>query len=136
VQTGQRVVEVNAKEAVLSVPLRVRDQVIGVLDLRKPSSAETWTDEERLLIETLADQLGAALESARLYQDTRRRAAREQLVGEVTGRIRETLDLNAVLQTAVREMGLALDVDVVEVRLGTGTDNPRANATPSEEVRP
>ncbi|MFN2283212.1 MAG: GAF domain-containing protein [Anaerolineae bacterium] len=136
VQTGQRVVEVNAKEAVLSVPLRVRDQVIGVLDLRKPSSAETWTDEERLLIETLADQLGAALESARLYQDTRRRAAREQLVGEVTGRIRETLDLNAVLQTAVREMGLALDVDVVEVRLGTGTDIPGANATPSEEVRP
>ncbi len=121
-QTGQRVIEVNAKEAVLSVPLRVRDQVIGVLDLRKPLSTETWTDEERALIETLADQLGAALESARLYQDTQRRAARERMIGEVTGRMRESLDIEKVLQTAARELGEALRTAQVNVRLIPGDE--------------
>jgi GAF domain-containing protein len=46
----------------------------------------------------VAGQLGLALESARLYQDTQRRAAQEQLVGEVTSRMRETLDVEKVLQ--------------------------------------
>ena len=125
----------DAEDATLAIPIKVRDRIIGVINGRKPDGSGQWTQEEIALMQTLAEQSALALESARLYQDTRRRAAREQLVGEVTGRIRETLDLNTVLQTAVREMGLALDVDVVEVRLGTEGDNPGTNATQSEEVR-
>ncbi|MGD9048060.1 MAG: hypothetical protein PVF77_08415, partial [Anaerolineae bacterium] len=64
------------------------------------------------------DQLGVALDSARLYEDTQRRAAEDRLVGEITARIRETLDVDTVLQTAVREMSKTLDIPRVEVRLG------------------
>ena len=125
----------DAEDATLAIPIKVRDRVIGVINGRKPDGSGQWTEEEIALMQTLAEQSALALESARLYQDTRLRAAREQLVGEVTGRIRETLDLNTVLQTAVREMGLALDVDVVEVRLGTEFDNPDVDVARSEEVR-
>ena len=101
----------------VSVPIKVRDQVIGVIDARKPEGA--WTAEQAAVVETLADQLGTALESARLYQDTRRRAAQEQLIGEVTARIRGSLDVETVLKTTASEMRQALDLDNLVIRLAT-----------------
>jgi GAF domain-containing protein len=71
------------------------------------------------LVERVSDQLGVALESARLYQDTQRRAAREQLTGEVTARMRETLDVETVLKTAADEMYQALGLDEIVIRLAT-----------------
>lgn len=116
-ESGQAVVESRATEAVLAVPLKVRDQVIGVVNLRKTAPGQSWTEEENGLIETLTEQLGLALESARLYQDTQRRAAREQLSAQVTSRMRESLDLETVLKTAVSEMRQALGLEGVIVQL-------------------
>jgi len=101
----------------VSVPLQVHDQVIGVIDARKPQGA--WTSEEIALVEALAEQMGVALESARLYQDTQRRAAQERLIGEVTSRIRESLDVETVLKTTASEMRQALDLDNLVIRLAT-----------------
>jgi len=101
----------------LSIPVIVRDQVIGTVKAHKPDDREQWTEAEVALIKTLTEQLGVALESARLYQDTQRRAARERLTGEIATRIRETLDVDTVLRTAAREMRARLDLPEVVVRL-------------------
>ena len=101
----------------LAVPVKIRGQVIGVLDAHKPAGALGWTDGEQALLVTLADQLGVALDSARLYQETERRAAQERLVGEVTARMRQTLDVDAVLQTAVRDIGESLGLHDLAIRL-------------------
>jgi len=106
----------------LAIPIRVRDQVIGVVDGRKPDGS-VWTQEEQRLLNTLVDQLGVALESARLYRDTQRRAAQERLVGEVTARIRETLNMETVLKTAVDEIRQALQLERLVVRLGAPDDD-------------
>lgn len=112
----------------LSVPLRVRDQVIGVLDAHKPAGAGSWNEEEMALLQALVDQLGLALEGARLYQDTQRLAARERLIGEVTGRIRQTLDVDTVMRSAAREMRQVLDLAEVELRIRGGPE-PGAEST-------
>ena len=104
-------------EAMLAIPVSVRGKAIGVLDIRKSEGAEGWTPEEMALVERVSDQLGLALESARLYRDTQRRAAREQLIGEITARMRETLDVDMVLKTAVQEVRQALELPEVIVRL-------------------
>lgn len=101
----------------LAVPIRVRGQIIGAIDAHKPTGGGAWTREQISLLETLSEQLGDALEDARLYREAQRRAARERTLAEVTGRMRESLDLDAVLQNAVREMREALDVAAVEVYL-------------------
>jgi GAF domain-containing protein/HAMP domain-containing protein len=101
----------------LATSIKVRGQVIGVIDAHKPDGAGEWTPAEIALLETLTDRLGEALESARLFQDTQRRAAREQLTGEVTARMRETLDVETVLKTAVQEVRQALQLPEVVVRL-------------------
>jgi GAF domain-containing protein len=79
----------GGSEATLAIPVSVRGKAIGVLDIHKSKEAGEWTPEEMALAERVSDQLGLAMESARLYQDTQRRAARERLASEVTARIRE-----------------------------------------------
>jgi hypothetical protein len=102
----------------VAIPVTVRDQVLGVLRFRKEEGDRTpWSREQIALIEGMAEQLGQALESARLYQDTQRRAAQERLVAEVTARMRETLDMEMVLKTTADEMFRVLNLDEITVRL-------------------
>jgi GAF domain-containing protein len=116
----------------LAVPLKVRGHRIGSINARKSDRTSEWTPEEISLIETLTEQLSLALDSARLYRDTQRRAAREQLIGEITARLHESLDVDTVLQTAVREIGDALDIAEVQVRMKhqmtMNSDAPSANS--------
>jgi len=100
-----------------TIPIKVRGHTIGVIDVHRSDGAGEWAPEEIALLETLSEQLGVALESARLYQDTQRRAVQERLIGEVTSRIRETLDVETVLKIAVQELRRALGLPEVVVRL-------------------
>jgi len=116
-------IAVDADNAALAIPIKVRDRIIGVIDGRKPDGSGRWTQDEIALVQELAEQSALALESARLYQDTQRRAARERLVSEVTGRIRETLDVETVLKIAVDEIRQALQLERLVVRLGAPGDD-------------
>jgi GAF domain-containing protein len=88
----------------LAVPIKVRGHVVGVLDTYKPEDAGGWTSEEIAMLEEITAQLGAALESARLYQVTQRRAARERLTREITDELRRATSPELVVQTAVDEL--------------------------------
>jgi GAF domain-containing protein len=102
----------------LAVPIKVRGQVIGVIDAHKPDGAGEWTAQEAALMETLTEQLGVALESARLYQDTQRRAGREQLAREITEKMRSVASVEDIIQTAVDELSRVLGTSRTFVRLG------------------
>ena len=106
----------------LAVPIKVRGEVIGVLDTYKPADEGGWTDEEVALLETLTDQLGEALEGARLYRDTQRRAAREQLIGYIVNRMRSAVDMDTLMQTTIREVAAALGATSAFVQLGVGAE--------------
>ncbi len=114
-RSGVPVVDGDAKA--LSLPLRVRGSIVGVVDARKPKGAAGWSEREIALMETLVEQVSLAMEGGRLYEDSQRRAAREQLLDELTIRMRETLDIETVLRTAVQEVRRALDLPEVVVRL-------------------
>jgi GAF domain-containing protein len=117
VHQGEAVRGRAGASSTLAIPLKVRGQIVGVLDAYKPEGAGNWNDEETQLMQSLVEQLSVALDSARLYQDTQRRAARDRILAQVAGRMRETLDIDLVLQSAVREMRNALDIAEVEVYL-------------------
>jgi GAF domain-containing protein len=110
------------EKAALAVPIKVRGKVIGVLGTHKLAETGDWTEEELLLLQTLTDQLSEALEGARLYRDTQRRAARERLIGNVATRIREVLDMETMLKTAVDTIRTQLDLPEVAVHLATPSD--------------
>lgn len=114
VRSGQ--VTAGEREDTVAIPLIVRDQVVGVLGGRKPNGA-AWTPEEIDLFTAMTEQLTEALEGAQLYRETQRAAARERIIGQVSGRIRQELDLEAVLKTTVDQIQQALGLEKAAIRL-------------------
>jgi GAF domain-containing protein/HAMP domain-containing protein len=121
-KAGPAVRESDGAGSSVAVPIPLRDQVLGVLNFRKSAEGESWTTEEVAFLRDMAEQLGQALESARLYQDTQRRAAREQAIRHVTERMRRAVDIETILQSTVTELASALGVPRAYVRLGTELD--------------
>ncbi len=103
----------------LMLPLQIRGVSIGLLQIEKDDLSSSWTDSEITLLESIAEQLSLALDSARLYQDSQRRATTERVIGEATSRMRESLDLERVLKTAAGEIRQSLGLDKVVIRLAT-----------------
>jgi len=121
----------GAVQSTLVIPLKLRGQVIGTMALQGTRRPRPWTAEEIDLAETIAEQVALTIENLRLLEEAQRRATRERLTSEISSRMRETLDLDTVLQTAVREIGERLGLQDVTIRLG-GTDG--AGEAQQEEV--
>jgi GAF domain-containing protein/HAMP domain-containing protein len=101
----------------LALPIKVAGRVIGVVDTYKPVDAGAWREDEIETLQSLADQLGATLESARLHQETRRRAAREQLVSEISANLRASMNPDMILKATARKLGEALDAEMASLEL-------------------
>ena len=110
----------SGQNGTVSIPLRVRRQVIGTLVVERGPDRSEWSATELGLIQEMATQAALAMENARSFEQSQRMAARERSVGQVTTHMRETLDMNTILQTAVREIAQTLDAQQAELRLGTG----------------
>ena len=92
------------EDGVALLPIKSHGKVLGGIQIAKAPEHGTWTTEEIALAETLAEQLSISLESARLFEDSQRRGAREHIIGESSARIRESLDIEKVLETAAIEL--------------------------------
>jgi two-component system phosphate regulon sensor histidine kinase PhoR len=57
-------------KALLMVPLRVGERVIGILSVNRRVSDEGFTNNELYLLSALADYAAIAIENARLFQET------------------------------------------------------------------
>jgi len=101
----------------ISIPIIARGQTIGMLRLKKPSHAEPWNPEEIADVESLSDQISNALESARLFNDAQRRAAREFTIGTISERLGSSMDINGIMETAVRELGNIMSEAEIAVQL-------------------
>jgi GAF domain-containing protein len=103
--------------SVAAIPIKLRGQVIGVLNLR--TSREEISPRTVSQIEEVADRLAVALENARLLEETERRARREQLLSDMTAQFTQSLDMDALLRSAVRELGRLPNVAEASVHVGT-----------------
>lgn len=92
----------------VSVPIKVRDNVIGVLETYKPHASGTWSQEELELLEHLVEQMGLALEGARLHEEAQRRAQREHLTREIAEKVRSAPDIESIALTAAEALAQAL----------------------------
>ncbi|MBI3152474.1 MAG: GAF domain-containing protein, partial [Chloroflexi bacterium] len=98
----------TTREASIVIPIKLRGQVIGALNVKAPEQDRTWTRDEINLAETVSERLSLAMENARLIQESQSRAIKEQIISEVTSRISSSINLKNILQTAVEELGNAM----------------------------
>jgi GAF domain-containing protein len=98
----------------VAIPIQLRGETIGSLIVQSPPG-EKLNQEQIDLIKAVADRVALSAENARLFEETTRRAERERLVSDITGRIRNVNDPQTMIQTAVEELRKALGASRVEV---------------------
>jgi signal transduction histidine kinase/CheY-like chemotaxis protein len=103
--------------AALAAPIKLRDQIIGAVDLEEVGESRRWTADEVALVQAVADQVGLALENARLFADTQRRAEQLATLHRVGLDITAALDLDGVLQALYEQIRRMVDVGSFYVAL-------------------
>ena len=101
--TGSLSLENASRE--LSVPIKFRGQIIGVLDVKSLSRERKWTQDDITLLQAAAERTALALENTRLLETSQRRASRERTIGEISTKIGSVSNLEYIMQTAVEELG-------------------------------
>ncbi|MEO7113502.1 MAG: GAF domain-containing protein [Polyangiaceae bacterium] len=96
-------------------PLYVGDVVIGTLSVAQHKAQ--FLNEQLRLLEGVTTRLGAEISQTRLLEDARKRSRDLELINEIGGVIAGQLDLDAVLRTAVRELGRVIEVPRVSLSL-------------------
>ncbi len=89
----------------LAVPIKIRDHHVGTIRLRKPENSGAWSPMEKQYIESYIDQLGLALDSARLFQDIQNRSLQLETSAEVGRAASSILRVDELLPTAVNLIG-------------------------------
>jgi PAS domain S-box-containing protein len=127
--TGEITVEPDPddeSEATVTAPILLRGQPIGALRLRTPLSE--WSEDTQVMLSDITGHIAQAVENARLIEQTQRTAQRERMINEINARVRQSVDLEAILRTAVNELGQSLKAARVVARVGTMTADGAAVA--------
>ena len=109
------------KSKTLQLPIILRGETIGVIQIQKPDQAGEWEPAQISTIERVSDQIALALENARLFEETAKRAERDRKVLEITSKIRSTTDFNEMLEIAVSELKRELNASGAQVILQQNT---------------
>ncbi len=88
----------------IKIPVSLRGQRIGELTLTRKINETPWTEAEQEMADKIAIQIALAIENARLLEESQRRALREQAVNDLSSRFSRSLDVDTLLQNAVREL--------------------------------
>ena len=98
------------------IPITLRGENIGVIQIQeKPGTSREWTDDEISIVNSISNQVAQAVENARLFDQTTRRANRERKVLEITSRIRSTNDPQAMLKITLEELRQALNTTRAQI---------------------
>jgi GAF domain-containing protein/PAS domain-containing protein len=102
--TANRVNGSEGMRTAVAIPVKLRGEVIGVLHIESNDPAREWQEDEISLVEAVAERAAFAMENARLFQDARRRAAKEQLISEASAKIGSAFNLENILRTTAEEL--------------------------------
>ncbi|MCK4472778.1 MAG: GAF domain-containing protein [Anaerolineae bacterium] len=98
-------------EAFLSVPLKIRGNVIGVLSVDNAASGKDFGQNDKYLLSVLADYVAIGVENARLYAGVQRRAEELALLNDVGQSLSSSLDLEDTLTVAMERVNEMLKVE-------------------------
>ena len=104
------------KDGAISIPVKVRGLTIGMIEISKEDTGNDWNQEEIRLLEALSEQIGIALDSARLFNETQLRATTEHLIGQINSQLWETMDINSILKNAAENLRESLSLPELTIR--------------------
>ncbi|HTP10601.1 MAG TPA: GAF domain-containing protein, partial [Anaerolineae bacterium] len=116
----------------IGIPLEARGRMLGTwCGFRK--FAGPFGKNTLALLQAVGRQLSFAIDNANLFNEARTRAQREQTLREITSRVRNSTDPDAIMRVAVRELGTALGRQTF-IRLGDAEQLRQPPQSDQEEV--
>jgi transcriptional regulator with GAF, ATPase, and Fis domain len=104
---------------VLTIPIKLREQIVGVLNIRSGED-RSWSEDEMDIVSAIVERAALSIENARLIEESRLVAERERVIGEISNKLGASTEIEAILQTAVRELGSHIAGTQVTVEIGGG----------------
>ena len=117
----------------MSLPLRVGEQIVGAVELQT-GQASAFSSQDLLTLQKTADQIAIAIENARLFQKARASSivlpsgeilhqdVREEKTRQIIEKMRRAVDMETLLQTAIRDTAAMLDIPNAFVQLSAPPD--------------
>ncbi len=110
-------------QAEITVPIRSQGEVLGVVNVQQTQSG-SLTQNDLFLLETVANQLGVAINNARRYALEQRKIQQGQWLTEVNQAIQDADTFEEVLETAASAIGEFTKSSKVHINLGLKNDRP------------
>jgi GAF domain-containing protein len=128
-------VEVPDKPNTIQIPLILRDEVIGKINLEFDGSEITKETQE--FLDAISTQTTVALENARLIEETQLAALQEQQLNALTAQFSRAVTIEEILKTAVTEFGKLPSVSEASIALIPPEENENRELKPftSQEVK-
>ena len=115
-QNGQVYVAVEADEQIITIPIMLRDEVLGAMAFAVPLE-QTIPEQVLGTAQNIARRLAVALENKRLFEQSRTQAVRERKAGEIAGRLIGATDVESVLALAAESFNEALGAVRTQIHL-------------------
>jgi signal transduction histidine kinase/HAMP domain-containing protein len=93
-------IEGDPTRSELVLPLKIKGEVIGVLDIES-DQVNAFDELDVAVLQSLASQVAVAIENARLFHAVQRRAEQFRAIGEMGNRITSILDVDKLLSQTV-----------------------------------
>lgn len=100
-------IQAEPRETSLVLPVKLRDEVIGTVNVRAPGNRE-WDQDELDIVTAIIERAAISLENARLLAESQKRAAKERTIGEISAKISAQSDIDQLLKIAALELGRTL----------------------------
>lgn len=102
-----------------TIPLWAGQEMFGILNVASPGKIH-FSDEELSLLQSVAYQIGTAIERTMLYRQQQKRAAHFAKLGEITRSLGRLLTTEKIPSESVQRFGEAFDIPLVTVFIQEG----------------
>jgi len=107
---------VKGRGALLSLPVKLRGEVIGSVDVRSPEN-RMWEQDELDIVTAIIERSAIAMENARLLAESQKLAAKERTIGEISTKISAQSEVDELLKTAAQELGRTMPGMQISIQL-------------------
>jgi PAS domain S-box-containing protein len=101
----------------VTVPMDVGGETVGILGVQEDAD-HPLSAQERELLSGVSRQVAAALQRARLLEQTQSRARRERVIRDIADRMQRAVDVESLVRVTAEELTRALGASHAYVRMG------------------
>jgi putative nucleotidyltransferase with HDIG domain len=104
-------------KSLISVPLIVKDEIIGVINVTSKVKGEKFTNDDLYALMVIATQAAIAIDNSRMYKELENKLKAVTSILEISRAVISSMDLNKVLELIVEKANEIMKTSICSIRL-------------------